>query len=89
VLNRELKETLSERLYAHYRVTRMAMKAQKVIAGLFEAYTNEPRQMPPEARRAGGGGEPPARLVADYIAGLTDRSALEEYRRLYDPLERV
>jgi len=88
-LNRELKAALSEQLYTHYRVTRMAMKAQKIIVGLFEAYMSEPRQMPPEARQSAGRGESGARVVADYIAGLTDRSALEEYRKLYDPLERV
>jgi dGTPase len=88
-LNRELKQALAERLYAHYRVTRMAMKAQKIISGLFDAYMSEPRQMPPEARRSPGGAESGARAVADYIAGLTDRSALDEYRKLYDPLERV
>jgi dGTPase len=86
--NQELKAALKEHLYTHYRVTRMGMKAQKVITGLFEAYMAEPRQMPPQRRTTGAGG-PPARMVADYIAGLTDRSALDEYRKLYDPLERV
>jgi dGTPase len=86
--NQELKGALKEHLYTHYRVTRMGMKAQKVITGLFEAYMAEPRQMPPQRSSAGSGG-PPARMVADYIAGLTDRSALDEYRKLYDPLERV
>jgi dGTPase len=88
-LNRELKAALSEHLYTHYRVTRMAMKAQKIIAGLFEGYMSEPRQMPPEARRPAAGGDSAARTVADYIAGMTDRSALEEFRKLYDPLARV
>jgi dGTPase len=86
--NQELKTALKEHLYTHYRVTRMGMKAQKVITGLFEAYMAEPRQMPPQ-RSTTGTGAPPARMVADYIAGLTDRSALDEYRKLYDPLERV
>jgi dGTPase len=88
-LNRQLKAALAEHLYAHYRVTRMAMKAQKIITGLFEAYMSEPRQMPPEARRRMAPGDEPTRAIADYIAGLTDRSALDEYRKLYDPLERV
>jgi dGTPase len=88
-LNRELKTALSERLYMHYRVTRMGMKAQKIITGLFEAYRAEPRQMPPESRLGQSPDTPPARVIADYIAGLTDRSALEEYRKLYDPLARV
>lgn len=87
--NQELKAALMEHLYRHYRVTRMAVKAQKIITGLFEAYMGEPRQMPPTVRRQQERAESPARVVADYIAGLTDRSALEDYRKLYDPLERV
>jgi dGTPase len=86
--NQALKAALKEHLYTHYRVTRMAMKARKVVTGLFEAYMAEPRQMPPSGRRAAVA-DSPARIVADYIAGLTDRSALDEYRKLYDPLERV
>jgi dGTPase len=73
----------------HYRVTRMGMKAQKIITGLFEAYMAEPRQMPPESRLGQSLDTPAARVVADYIAGLTDRSALDDYRKLYDPLARV
>ncbi len=88
-LNRELKAALSERLYLHYRVTRMAMKAQKIITGLFEAYMAEPRQMPPESRRGQSFEALQPRIIADYVAGLTDRSALDEYRKLYDPLARV
>jgi dGTPase len=86
--NQELKSALRERLYRHYRVTRMAMKAQKIVTGLFEAYMSEPGQMPPSVRRSEDDISP-ARVIADYIAGLTDRSALDEYRKLYDPLERV
>jgi dGTPase len=88
-LNDELKVALKDHLYGHYRVTRMAMKAQKVITGLFDAYMSEPRQMPPDVRRGLETDLPPARILADYIAAMTDRSALEEYRKLYDPLERV
>jgi dGTPase len=87
--NQELKAALMDRLYTHYRVTRMAVKAQKVIAGLFEAYMSEPLQMPPHIRCRIDRGEPRARVVADYVAGMTDRYALDDYRKLYDPLERV
>jgi dGTPase len=87
--NQQLKAALMERLYTHYRVTRMAVKAQKVIAGLFEAYMSEPLQMPPHIRRRIDAGEPRPRVVADYVAGMTDRYALDDYRKLYDPLERV
>jgi dGTPase len=87
--NEELKAALMQHLYTHYRVTRMAVKAQKVIASLFEAYMSEPLQMPPHVRRRLDVGEPHARVVADYIAGMTDRYALEDYRKLFDPMERV
>ncbi len=83
-----LKERLMERLYRHHRVRRMAAKAKRVMTGIFRAYIEDPAQMPPHiAGRAQI--DPAARVVADYIAGMTDRFALEEYAKLYDPLERV
>jgi dGTPase len=87
---KQLKEIMQERLYRHYRVSRMTEKAGRVIARLFETYMSEPRQMPEHVlARAEVGGEPIARIVADYIAGMTDRFALDEYRKLFDPNERV
>ncbi|HTY55418.1 MAG TPA: deoxyguanosinetriphosphate triphosphohydrolase [Candidatus Binataceae bacterium] len=87
---RELKRVMSERLYSHYRVRRMTEKAGRVLASLFDTYMGEPRQMPPHVlARAEANGEPIARVVADYIAGMTDRFALDEYRKLFDPDERV
>ncbi|MGD0073926.1 MAG: deoxyguanosinetriphosphate triphosphohydrolase [Candidatus Binataceae bacterium] len=87
---RELKQIMAERLYSHYRVRRMTEKAGRVLAALFDAYISEPRQMPPHTlSRIDAGGEPTARVVADYIAGMTDRFALDEYRKLFDPDERV
>ncbi len=86
----ELKEMMRERLYRHYRVSRMTEKAGRVLARLFETYMNEPRQMPAHVlARSELLGEPVARIVADYIAGMTDRFALDEYRKLFDPDERV
>jgi len=87
--NRHLKQILLERLYSHYRVTRMAVKAQKIMTDLFETYMAEPQQMPPHVHGRIAGGEPQARVVADYIAGMTDRFALDEYKKLFDPYERV
>ena len=87
--NRALKAVLLERLYSHYRVTRMAMKAQKIMTDLFQTYMDEPHQMPPHVHRRIEVGEPTARVVADYIAGMTDRFALDEYKKLFDPYERV
>ena len=87
--NRHLKRVLLERLYSHYRVTRMAMKAQKIMTDLFLTYMEEPQQMPPHVHQRIEAGESKARVVADYIAGMTDRFALDEYKKLFDPYERV
>ena len=86
----ELKKLMRERLYRHYRVSRMTGKAGRVLERLFETYMGEPRQMPEHVlRRTEAEAEPLARVVADYIAGMTDRFALDEYRKLFDPNERV
>ncbi len=86
----ELKQFLFESLYRHYRVTRMMSKAQRVVEELFQAYRAEPRLLPPHIlARCDRDGETLERVVADYIAGMTDRFALEEHRKLFDPAERV
>jgi dGTPase len=88
--NRELKSFLYDQLYTHYRVTRMTQKADRIMSALFEVYMAEPKQLPPHVvRRAEEAGESVARAIADYIAGMTDRFALEEYKKLFDPYERV
>lgn len=86
-LARELKSFLYENMYYHYRVTRMKMRAEHFISNLFKTYTAEPRQLPAhsQARIADDGVH---RVVADYIASMTDRSALLEYRHLFDPMTR-
>lgn len=86
---RELKALLFERLYNHHRVRRMAVKADRIMTGLFETYLQEPRQMPPRVHAKIERGEPVPGVVADYIAGMTDRFALDEYKKLFDPYERV
>jgi dGTPase len=86
----ELKAFLMDNLYRHYRVVRMAEKAKKVMSDLFQAYMAEPTQLPPHIlAREAERGETIARVVADYIAGMTDRFAFEEYRKLFDPFEKV
>ena len=85
----ELKHFLMNHLYTHVRVTRMGMKARTVISGLFRTYMDEPRQMPPHVHAHVERGEPVPRVIADYIAGMTDRFALDEYAKLFDPLEKV
>ncbi len=86
----ELKRLMNQKLYHHYRVLRMTQKAGRVLSQLFNAYMAEPAQIPPHiAQRMETGGDSTARVIADYIAGMTDRFALDEYRKLFDPDERV
>jgi len=85
----ELKAFLMANLYRHYRVVRMAVKAQKVMADLFHAYMAEPAQLPPHIVARWQAGEEQARVVADYIAGMTDRFAVDEHNKLFDPNARV
>jgi dGTPase len=88
--NQELKAFLYDRLYTHYRVTRMTQKADRIMSALFEVYMHEPRQLPPHVTgRTVDEDETMPRVIADYIAGMTDRFALEEYKKLFDPYERV
>jgi dGTPase len=90
-LNHELKGFLRNHLYRHYRVHRMSAKAMRVIRDLFDAFFQDPRLMPEEAQlrvaelsdNAGTIGQ--ARAVADYIAGMTDRYAITEHARIYNP----
>jgi len=83
--NAALKKFLFDRMYRHYKVDRMATQAKRVVADLFDLFLAEPAQLPaPWRERAEGAGSPrTARLVADYIAGMTDRFALGEHRRLF------
>jgi len=87
--NSELKQVLLGKLYRHHRIMRMTTKAQRVMTELFNTYMDEPHQMPPHVHRRIENGEPQARVVADYIAGMTDRFAFDEYKKLFDPYERV
>ncbi|MDX8395904.1 MAG: deoxyguanosinetriphosphate triphosphohydrolase [Mariprofundaceae bacterium] len=83
----QLKRLLYKNMYKHYRVVRMAAKANRVIRELFEAYMDCPDMLPDSSRRLiieGMNESKQARVIADYIAGMTDRYALEEYRRLFD-----
>lgn len=85
---RQLKDFLYQRLYCHHRVIRMQTKAERVITELFNAYVAEPRQMP-EAMQARLKETSLHRVVCDYVAGMTDRFALQEYAKLFDPREPV
>ena len=84
-----LKTLLWDQFYHHYRVVRMADKAKRFLAELFHLYIKKPEQLPNTTRARITHGEDPYRVVCDYIAGMTDRYCLEEYKKLFDPFERV
>jgi dGTPase len=93
-LNYALKSFLREQLYKHYKVRRMTAKARRVVRELFETFFSDPALMPDEheARTRLESVQGPAgraRAVADYIAGMTDRYAILEHSRLFDPRERT
>jgi len=85
---REMKEFLLSNMYRHYRVVRMGDKAGRILRDLFHSYVGEPRQLPPRTQeqieRDGV-----HRVVCDYIAGMTDRFAVDEHGKLFDPTVRV
>jgi dGTPase len=82
--NRQLKDFLYNNLYRHYRVVRMAVKAERIVSDLFNAYLQEPAILPKHVQEWIGerGLE---RTACDYIAGMTDRFAVEEHQKLLDP----
>jgi len=88
-MNRELKIFLRENLYEHYRVTRMAEKAQRILTDLFNAYLDTPKQLPPSTYHKIDKNGSVKRVICDYMAGMTDKFALEEHRKLFDPHENV
>ena len=88
----ELKQFLRRNLYEHYRVLRMSKKAARVIREMFQAFMDDYRILPTQyhalsSEMAGDSESALARVIADYIAGMTDRFAITEYRRLFEPGE--
>jgi dGTPase len=85
---KELKDFLYKNMYRHYRVVRMGDKAGRILRDLFQSFVSEPQQLPPQYQeRVEKDGL--HRAVCDYIAGMTDRFALDEHRKLFDPMVRV
>ncbi len=78
---RTLKNCLRINLYRHYRVMRMTAKARRIIGDLFDMFMEDNRLLPPPFQRQAGPER--ARAVADYIAGMTDRYAIREHRRIF------
>lgn len=77
-----LKKFLYDNLYRHYRVLRMTGKARRIVRELFVAFLEAPRLLPPDNRRDGDIEQ--ARAIADFIAGMTDRYAISEHKRIFD-----
>ncbi|GFO61391.1 deoxyguanosinetriphosphate triphosphohydrolase-like protein [Geomonas silvestris] len=86
--NAQLKRFLFQNLYRHYKVERMRVKAERYLAELFEVYVKHPTLLPlrHQQKMEREGRE---RVICDYIAGMTDRFALDEFKRLFEPYERV
>lgn len=86
-MNGAMKRYLYQNMYKHYRVVRMAAKAERVIQEIFSAYMERPEMLPVAHQNKSGDMvalEKRARTIADYIAGMTDRFALDEYDRLFN-----
>jgi len=89
-MNRELKAFLLENFYHHPRVVRMATKAHRLLTDLFGSYLEQPLQLPYDVQaRIRRGPDSPERVICDYIAGMTDRYAISEHQKLFDPDARV
>ncbi len=84
----QVKKFLNKNLYQHYRVVRMTDKAQRFLRSLFGVYLQKPEQLCPEVL-ARSKKEGIHRMICDYLAGMTDRFALDEYKRFFEPYERV
>jgi dGTPase len=78
-----LKRFLHANLYRHYQVNRMRVKASRIVRELFDAFMSEPVLLPPDYQVASGDQGKQARKIADYIAGMTDRYAIREHRRIF------
>jgi dGTPase len=82
--NRTLKDFLYKNLYRHYRVQRMSVKADRILSELYSSYINEPMILPKHVQDKITTSNV-NRTICDYIAGMTDRYAIDEYQKLFDP----
>ena len=78
-----LKRFLYANLYRHFQVNRMRVKASRIVRELFDAFMTDPVLLPPDYQAADGDTIKQARKIADYIAGMTDRYAIREHRRIF------
>lgn len=78
-----LKRFLRKNLYQHYQVNRMTSKARRIVTDLFDIFLSGPQLLPADYQIEASDLNAQARRVADYIAGMTDRYAMREYRKLF------
>jgi dGTPase len=78
-----LKRFLYANLYRHYKVNRMRVKASRIVRELFEAFMTDPVLLPFDYQVTSGDTMKQARKIADYIAGMTDRYAIREHKRIF------
>ena len=78
-----LKRFLYANLYRHFQVNRMRVKASRIVTELFDAFMKDPVLLPPDYQEASGDVGRQARKISDYIAGMTDRYAIREHRRIF------
>ena len=86
-----LQQLLNEKLYHHWRVERMTTKARRIIRDLFDVYLKNPKQLPygVYARDKKFSTSQKYAIICNYIASMTDRFALDEHKRLFDPYQKV
>ncbi len=75
-------------MYRNYRLLRMQEKAERFISEIWRAYMKEPRMLPTKTQERLQEA-PPYRVITDYVAGMTDRYALDEWQKLFDPYHRA
>ena len=90
IAHRAIKSYLFKYMYRHYKVNRMTSKARRVVGDLFNFFLTEPNCLPSMwyAQTDGAETQRTAEIIADFIAGMTDRFALEEHGRIFDPMSR-
>jgi dGTPase len=88
--HRSIKTFLFKYMYRHFKVNRMTSKARRVVQELFGFFIAEPACLPNMwyAQTDGAGTQTTAETIADFIAGMTDRFALEEHARIFDPMSK-
>jgi dGTPase len=87
----ELQAMLNTKLYHHWRVERMTFKAKRILKDLFKVYVDNPKQLPYSIypRDVEFSKAQKFELIGNYIASMTDRFAIDEHKRLFDPYQKV